>query len=1011
MRPLHLLLVLAVLAALLLATLSFLGRGSTPAPAGGPATERDAARDASETAPAGNRTAALDGTGGNADANRTATPASFASEAPAASGAATRKAKPTVALSGRVVGELGKPIEGATVYAADRNELATVPLDEIDPVRDSWIRRVDTTTDASGRFQIRPEAGARVSLAVRAPGFAPLDREFTVTTPERDLGDLTMDASVILSGRVVTAGGRPIEHARIARLSAQGDAFAFFGRPRGATLAETDAQGSFRVDQLSAGPWHLLVSEEDHPDLVQNGETERPGTVVNDLLFTLADGADIRGRITGAPAGAAEKLVVRAVPRSGEEGVALDNPPAFSAGPRTARCASDGTFVVKGLRKDEPYRLVARDAGREPFGGVRSSAVNARAGDRGVELIFQPETALVFQVVDAKSGKPVVDLDVQAGRTFTLPLLDEVGRPIRHFQDGRVRYGGLPPSARGGKTGDDANGLKIRIEAAGYQVFERADVPALEGQDNDLGIVRLEPAPVVRVLVLDAGTKAPVADAQVALTSEEPETKDVRARVGISIGDDEDDGDLDGTGSAHRARTGADGRAVVTSFPGKSARIRVRHAGHSEFRSEPIALPEKDDLEQTVSLGSGGSVTVVVVDPRGNPVASAEVDHEGPNQAGEERVLSGRPNRTDADGKLAFDHLQPGSHRFRLGGKSGNGVFNFGGGHAVMRRVVRGGDSSAEGWASVEVTEGSQDGLRLVAPEKGSLAGKITEAGKPLANATVRLAQRGAPAMPFMDDGRSAHTDGTGDYVLDGVEEGEYTLTVEHATRAMPFESDTRVRAGENKLDLDLSLAIVEGTVTGEDGKPVAGVRVRAERSNPAGGRRTMMAVMVTADGSGDPEVTVGPPGGGDARSTTDENGKYALRGVLADVDLVVQADPKDAQPAHSETFKVKPDETKKGVDLKLERGGSIQVAVARAGKPVGGFLARATLVDGEPVPKIQFVGPSGSAKLNGLKPGKWKISLDPIQGKIGSDAPREVPDQEVDVRVGETAKANFDVP
>jgi hypothetical protein len=135
------------------------------------------------------------------------------------------------------------------------------------------------------------------------------------------------------------------------------------------------------------------------------------------------------------------------------------------------------------------------------------------------------------------------------------------------------------------------------------------------------------------------------------------------------------------------------------------------------------------------------------------------------------------------------------------------------------------------------------------------------------------------------------------------------------------------------------------------------------------------------------------------------------LRGVLADVDLVVQADPKDAQPAHSETFKVKPDETKKGVDLKLERGGSIQVAVARAGKPVGGFLARATLVDGEPVPKIQFVGPSGSAKLNGLKPGKWKISLDPIQGKIGSDAPREVPDQEVDVRVGETAKANFDVP
>jgi protocatechuate 3,4-dioxygenase beta subunit len=1010
MRPLHLLLVLAVLAAVLLAALSFLGRGSTSPAAGARAPEAEGARGAAEPASSGVHTAALDTTGAGDASSRAATPASLASPAPGASGAPAPKAKPTVGLSGRVVGDLGKPIAGATVYAAERNEFATGPLDEIDPVQDSWVRRVDATTDADGRFRIRPEAGARVSLAVRAPGFAPLDREFTVTTPERDLGDLSMDASVILSGRVVATSGRPIEHARIARLSAQGDAFALFGRPRGATLAETDAQGSFRVDQLSAGPWHLLVSEEDHPDLVQNGETERPGTVVNDLLFTLADGADIRGRITGAPAGAAEKLVVRAVPKSGEEGVALDNPPAFSVGPRTARCAADGSFAVKGLRKDEPYRLVARDAGREPFGGARSGAVNARAGDRGVELVYQPETALVFQVVDAKNGKPVADLDVQAGRAFLLPLLDEVGRPIRHFQDGRVRYGGLTPSAGGGKTGDDASGLKLRIEAAGYQVFERADIPALEGQDNDLGVVRLEPAPVVRVLVLDASTKAPVADAQVALVPEEPETKDGRARVGVTIGDDEDEGDLDATGSAHRARTGADGRAVVTSFPGKSAHLHVRHADHSEFRGDPIALPEKDDLEQTVSLGSGGSVSVTVVDARGNPVANAEVEHEGPNQAGEESLLSGPARHTDADGKLAFDHLQPGTHRFRIGGKSGNGVFNVGGGRAVMRGFVRGGDSSEEGWASVVVAEGSQDGLRLVAPEKGSLAGKITEAGKPLANATVRLAQRGAPAMPFMDGGRSAQTDGTGDYLLDGVEEGEYTLTVEHATRAMPFESDARVRAGANKLDLDLPLAIVEGTVTGEDGKPVSGVRMHAERPSPSGGRRTMMAVMITADGSGDPEVTVGSPGS-DARSITDENGKYSLRGVLADVDLVVKADPKDAQPAHSETFKVKPDQTKKGVDLKLERGGSIQIAVARAGKPAGGFLMRAVLVDGDPAPKIQFVGPSGSAKLNGLQPGKWKISLDPIQGAIGSKGSGDIPDQEIEVRIGETARASFDVP
>jgi hypothetical protein len=250
--------------------------------------------------------------------------------------------------------------------------------------------------------------------------------------------------------------------------------------------------------------------------------------------------------------------------------------------------------------------------------------------------------------------------------------------------------------------------------------------------------------------------------------------------------------------------------------------------------------------------------------------------------------------------------------------------------------------------------------------------------------------------------------------VFDGVEEGEYTVSVEHATRAMASEASTRVRAGENRLDLDLPVAIVEGTVTGEDGKPVAGARVHAERAPAPGSRRPMaMSVMVVADGGDEPQVSVDTATGPTA--TTDANGHYSLRGVLADVDLVVEATSNDVQPARSGTFTAKPDDIKKNVDLKLERGGTIQVTVRRAGKPAGGFLARATMPLGDGAsgtnPKVQMVGPGGTTKLTGLKPGKWRVNLDSIGGPLDGGSSEPIPEKEIDVQIGEIAQAAFDVP
>src|SRR4029079_9245218 len=103
------------------------------------------------------------------------------------------------------------------------------------------------------------------------------------------------------------------------------------------------------------------------------------------------DGAEIRGRVTQAPAGILETLWVRAVPTGALSGsavpsVARVDEELMLATPRTARCGSDGTFLVRGFTAGVAYRLAAREGENDSFARTRTNRVEARAGDHDVEL-------------------------------------------------------------------------------------------------------------------------------------------------------------------------------------------------------------------------------------------------------------------------------------------------------------------------------------------------------------------------------------------------------------------------------------------------------------------------------------------------------------------------------------------------------------------------------------------------------------------------------------------------
>ncbi len=480
------------------------------------------------------------------------------------------------------------------------------------------------------------------------------------------------------------------------------------------------------------------------------------------------------------------------------------------------------------------------------------------------------------------------------------------------------------------------------------------------------------------------------------------------------------------SGSRARGRTGvtdANGRVELTSLPGERCTVGVRARRFAPYDSEPFDLPEALDVDHAVTLLRGATVEVRVVDEGGNPVPGATVEHRAPGEQegfslgdggrGRMRAIPGAGGGAgrrvaDSEGAAFFRNLEAGVHAFRLT-EEGAGTYSSGG----MSLRMAGGGGPEQPWTEVVLEGGLTELLTLTAPSPGSLSGRVTEAGEPLFGSEVRLvdASEGSdPPIPGFEEGPATSVDSTGRYSFDGVSPGSYELVVAHPSRVMPARRALEVRAGDNRFDVDLPVSIVEGRVTDAEGEPLAGARVRAERyQGQQATRRTVVMLNVVAGADGDGGAVVSTSDGGSGPVHTDEDGRFVLRGVPADAELVVRAEMEEFEPASSEPFRVAPYETRGGLDLVLEQGGGLVVEVVHGDEePAPNTLvtARLTGPSGGP-PKVGMTGPDGRASFTDLAPGVWSVSVQ----SMGMGGGGEPPDpQEAEVRRGEEARLRFEM-
>ncbi|HEX3580375.1 MAG TPA: carboxypeptidase regulatory-like domain-containing protein, partial [Thermoanaerobaculia bacterium] len=857
-------------------------------------------------------------------------------------------ATPLPLVSGTVIDEERKPVAGAEVGRYAR--FAELPSSSTVTRRNGTFAFHGLTTTFDRQFEVAKD------------GYA--DAFFSVAPGEGKSGvNVTLTRGVPLAMRVIDGAKNPVSGVSVHVAPAQEGIGGMMIREvhcnGGDCLTANDGSLTVRV---AAAKYDIRVAGADI--VMKRIGAQNVDAHSGPLTITVERGVDVAGRVTytdGKPITDPVRVTMDA------HGAAI-----------TATTDSSGAFVLHGAPKGK-VSLRAEVTEMPRFAGALKEVT---APATNVALTIPRGGRVTGRVVDASSGAPVTDFEVNIARNVGFPMA--IGATPVHADDGSFTLADVMPGR-----------VEVVASADGY-VRGSASVEIAEGQSVDNVEVRLDRGARVRGKVTSTDGQ-PLAGATVSVVDQG------MRRPGMG-------GD--------RATTDADGLYELTSVPPGDRNINFSKEGFVTA-TKSVATGAGKESQLDAALDHGRELTGRVIDDSGQPVSAADIRIEG------EPV---RPVQTDTDGSFTLAGLRDGKLTV-IGHKNGyidareaidtaaqsNVTLTLGHGATIAGRItglsadelgntfvsfyggtggygntrpdsggnftlngVRDGkitvQASTGGPAGgrsarkvVEVINGSAPDVELVFSTGFTVRGRVNGHGRVMSDFRVMF----SPSDPTNPPGGAGPIDADGNYAVSGLGSGDYRVAVFGPAVGMIYNDKYNV-AGDGVYDIDLHSSTIRGRVTDRDGRPVSDVRI--------------MASAIQSSGSEAPAGPLFAPRPG----LTDSDGRYILDFVQDGTFHVVAQKEQYQSASHDVTVAGgAPD-----VDFQLDNGTASTVRVADAtGAPL---LANVSIIDqsGHTQSNGQTTADTGVAQL-WLPPGHYQVFAG-AQGYARGQSTIDVPGPEV---------------